>query len=40
MSLSADDDFIVMDNLLPAIHQMMMDQSISIAAQTCIPQES
>ena len=32
--LSADDDFIVIDNLLPAIHQMMMDQSISIAAQT------
>ena len=32
--LSADDDFILIDNLLPAIQQMMMEQSISIAAQT------
>lgn len=32
--LSADDDFILIDNLLPAIQQMMREQSISIAAQT------
>ena len=37
--LSADDDFILIDNLLPAIQQMMMERPYPLLLRRCMPQE-